>query len=92
MSKTIPVLYRDGLLVPQIELEGFEEGQRFEIEVPDAEELALVNGDDPWIGFISTEDSLETVRRTAGSWGSLPADLAQWIIESDEILEENLSL
>ena len=76
-SNASHVLYRDGVFVPQIELDGFEEGQRFDIKVTDEEELDLLNGDDPWIGFISTEDALETVERTAGSWGPLPSDLAQ---------------
>lgn len=45
MTKTIPVLYRNGVLVPQVDLEGFEEGEPFDIQVPDVEELKLLAGD-----------------------------------------------
>ncbi|OGO41184.1 MAG: hypothetical protein A2Z04_09145 [Chloroflexi bacterium RBG_16_57_9] len=94
MAKTIPVMYRNGVLVPQVELEGLNEGQRFYVQVPDVEELDLIsgNGDESWIGFISPEDALQIVERTAGSWGTLPPDLAQWIIESEDVLEGNLPL
>ncbi|MFQ5592913.1 MAG: hypothetical protein ACE5HA_02065 [Anaerolineae bacterium] len=94
MAKTIPVIYHNGTLVPQVELEGFDEGDQFDIQVPDAYEMDLLagDGDEPWVGFISTEDALEVVARTAGSWGPLPPDLARWIIESDEVLEGNLPL
>lgn len=89
MTKTIPVLYRNGVLVPQAELEGFEEGERFDIQVPDVEELELLvgDGDEPWVGFISTEDALETVERTAGSWGPIPPELVDEIAMDESLLE-----
>jgi predicted DNA-binding antitoxin AbrB/MazE fold protein len=85
MAKTIPVVYHNGVLVPQVELEGFEEGQHFDIQVPDAEELDLLagDGDEPWVGFISTEDALEVVERTAGSWGPIPPGLLEEIAMDD---------
>ncbi len=94
MVKTIPVIYRDGVLIPQVALEDLDEGQRFDIQIPEAEELDLPgdNGGEPWVGFTSTEDALQVVEQTAGSWGSLSPHLAQWIIESDEVLENDLPL
>lgn len=94
MSKTIPVVYHNGVLVPQVELEGLEEGQRLDIQVPELEEMDMLSGDgdEPWVGFISQEDALQVVERTAGAWGELPPDLAQWIIESEDVLEGNLPL
>lgn len=89
MAQTIPVLYRNGVLVPQVELEGFAEGERFDVQIPDMEEIELLagDGDEPWMGFVSTEDALETVERTAGSWGPLPPDLADEIVMDERLLE-----
>jgi hypothetical protein len=34
MYQVVPVMYREGLLVPEVQIEGFQEGQRFELLVP----------------------------------------------------------
>lgn len=89
MAKTIPVVYHNGVLVPQVELEGFVEGQRFDIQIPDTEELELLSGDgdEPWVGFISTEDALQVVERTAGSWGPIPCELLEEIAMHESLVE-----
>ncbi|MFQ5342380.1 MAG: hypothetical protein ACE5F6_12610 [Anaerolineae bacterium] len=89
MAKTIPVIYHNGTLVPQVELEGFDEGDQFDIQVPDAYEMDLLagDGDEPWVGFISTEDALEVVARTAGSWGPVPRELLEDIAMNENLVE-----
>jgi hypothetical protein len=70
-------------------LEGLDEGQRFEIQIPEAEELALLggDGDESWVGFISTEDALQVVERTAGMWGPIPPELLEDIAMNDNLIE-----
>ena len=89
MAKTIPVIYRNGVLVPQVPLEGFDEGKRFDIQIPDEEELKLLsgNGDEPWEGFISTEDALQVVERTAGMLGPISPELLEDIAMNETLIE-----
>lgn len=88
MAKTIPVVYHNGVLIPQVELAGIEEGQRFEIQFPEPGEVELLgDGDEPWVGFISTEDALQVVERTAGAWGPIPPELLEEIAMSESLIE-----
>jgi hypothetical protein len=41
MYQVVPVVYREGLLVPEVQIEGFQEGQRFELLVPNEKEVLL---------------------------------------------------
>jgi hypothetical protein len=41
MYQVVPVVYRKGLLVPEVEIGCFQEGQRFELLVPNEKEILL---------------------------------------------------
>lgn len=91
MSQVIPVIYHEGLLVPQVQLRDIAEGQRFQILIAQPDEWALGQEDiEPWTGFISVEDALRTVRQTAGQFGPISARLLEEIAMDETLLEGSL--
>ena len=93
MSQVVPVIYREGMLVPQVQLENVEEGQRFEILIPEPDEKAfLQDASDFWSGFISSEDAQLMVRQTKGQFGPIPLALLEEIAMDESLLEGSMNL
>lgn len=92
MSQVVPVIYREGMLVPQVQLENIEEGQRLEILIAEPDEMAsLQSNNDSWSGFISAEDAQQVVRQTMGQFGPIPLALLDEIAMSETLLEGSIN-
>lgn len=89
MNQVVPVIFHEGMLVPQVQLEDVEEGKQFEILILEPSDWADI---DPWIGFVSVEDALDMVRQTAGQFGPIPAKLLEEIAMDETLLEGSMAL
>ena len=77
MYQVVPVVYREGLLVPEIQIEGFGEGQRFELLVPNEKEALLFPiGDEP---VFQVPEGMSLAEASSGMVGLQSSELIQEI-------------
>ena len=81
----IPVVYQDGVFVPQADVSHLAEGTSIDITIPAPDEWDLL------LEEITSEADDETAELTRGRWDALDPDAERWVIESEEWLVWNLS-
>jgi predicted DNA-binding antitoxin AbrB/MazE fold protein len=81
----IPVVYQDGVFVPQADVSHLAEGLSIDIAIPAPDEWDLL------LEEITSEADDETAALTKSRWDSLDADAERWVIASDDWLVWNLS-
>lgn len=80
----IPVVYQDGVFVPQADVSHLADGTSIDITIPAPDEWDLLLEE-------ITSEADETAELTRGRWDSLDADAERWVLASDNWLLWNLS-
>jgi predicted DNA-binding antitoxin AbrB/MazE fold protein len=81
----IPVVYHDGVFVPQADVSHLAEGTSIDIAIPAPDEWDLL------LEEITSEADDETAELTRSRWDNLDANTERWVIDSDDWLVWNLS-
>lgn len=75
----IPVVYHDGVFVPQADVSHLADGTSIDITIPAPDEWDLLLEE-------ITSEADETAELTRSRWDALDADTERWVIRGDDWL------